>query len=101
VFLKFEHVEFDWDSGNTEKCQKHGLSIDEIQKLFANDPLVVLDHVHSGVEERLLAMGRGPGGRMIFVGFTIRFRAGRRLVRPLTARYMREKEYLRYAKTSS
>jgi len=34
--------------------------------LFANDPLVVLDHVHSGVEERLLAVGRGPGGRMMF-----------------------------------
>jgi len=101
VFLPFDHIEFDWDAGNAAKCQKHGLSIAEIEGLFANDPLVVLDHVHSVVEERLLAMGVGPGGRMMFVGFTIRFRDGRRLVRPVTARYMRKKEYLRYAKTSS
>jgi hypothetical protein len=31
VFLPFEHVEFDWDDVDTAKCQKHGLSIDDIR----------------------------------------------------------------------
>jgi uncharacterized protein len=25
---------FDWDSGNRKKCQKHGVSIAEIESLF-------------------------------------------------------------------
>jgi uncharacterized DUF497 family protein len=25
---------FDWDTGNTEKCHKHGLTIEEVESLF-------------------------------------------------------------------
>jgi hypothetical protein len=25
---------FDWDEGNVAKCQKHGLSVEEIESLF-------------------------------------------------------------------
>ena len=25
---------FDWDDGNRDKCQKHGVSIGEIERLF-------------------------------------------------------------------
>ena len=31
---------FDWDGGNRAKCQKHGVSIAEIEALFANNPRV-------------------------------------------------------------
>ncbi len=99
--LSLKDLGFDWDDGNIAKCQKHGLSMGEIELLFACDPMVVLDHAHSVIEERLLAIGRGPSGRMMFVGFTIRVRGDRRLVRPITARYMREKEVRRYAQTST
>jgi hypothetical protein len=29
---------FDWDEGNRAKCQKHGVSIPEIEELFAQGP---------------------------------------------------------------
>ena len=32
---------FDWDEGNKSKCQKHGVSIAEIEALFhKSDPLI-------------------------------------------------------------
>jgi hypothetical protein len=29
---------FDWDDGNLEKCSKHGVSLDEIEDLFSDQP---------------------------------------------------------------
>ena len=83
---------FDWDTGNRQKCQKHGLSIAEIEACLLSDPRTAPDLKHSGSEERLMAVGRDSRGRAMFVVFTIRLRNGRRLIRPLTARYMHEKE---------
>ena len=31
---------FDWDEGNREKCQKHGVSIAEIEDLFTQSPRI-------------------------------------------------------------
>lgn len=31
---------FDWDSGNYAKCQSHGLSIAEIEAVFAATPRI-------------------------------------------------------------
>jgi len=92
---------FDWDAGNTAKCQKHGLSINEIEELLAGDPLVVEDERHSLDEKRLIAIGLNRNGRMIFIEFTIRRRAGLQMIRPVTARYMREKEFFRYVGRTS
>ncbi len=39
-----------------------------------------------------MAVGRDSRGRAVFVVFTIRVRDGRRLLRPLTARYMHKAE---------
>jgi uncharacterized DUF497 family protein len=93
-------ADFDWDDGNRLKCQKHGVSIEEIQALFDNDPLVAPDLVHSDEEDRLIAIGISSTGRRIFVIFTYRDRDERRLIRPVSARYMREKEFLRYVRGS-
>lgn len=93
----FEQAEFDWDAGNTLKCQKHGLSIEEIEALFANNPRIVLDECHSQTEKRLVAIGMSRSGKAVFVGFTIRAHGTRELIRPITARFMRDKEFLRYA----
>ncbi len=30
---------FDWDDGNIEKCQKHGVSLEEIEALFLDKSL--------------------------------------------------------------
>lgn len=92
---------FDWDSGNRSKCQKHGVSITEIEGLFAGDPLLATDAKHSGNEMRWRAVGRTPAGRYVFLAFTIRHHEGRQWLRPISARYMHEKEVRRYEEGQS
>ena len=89
---------FDWDEGNRRKCQKHGVSIAEIEALFSGAPRVAPDPKHSKEEDRLIAVGRTSSGRALFVGFTLRKRNKRRLIRPVTARYMHAKEIAAYEK---
>ncbi len=48
-----------------------------------------------------MAIGRTGRGRAIFVVFTFRVRAGKRLIRPLSARYMHSKEIESYENESS
>jgi hypothetical protein len=67
---------FEWDDGNRAKCQRHGVSVAEIESLFARPVMVLPDDAHSGAEERLRAVGRTAGGRHVFLVFTIRRRGG-------------------------
>jgi uncharacterized DUF497 family protein len=83
---------FDWDAGNRAKCQKHGLTVEEIETFLRNDPLIAPDLRHSLSEQRFLAVGRDSRGRGMFVVFTMRKRDGLTLLRPLSARYMHRKE---------
>ena len=83
---------FDWDSGNLQKCQKHGLSVAEVEAFLLSDPRTAPDLKHSDREGRLMAVGRDSRGRAVFIVFTIRVRHGRRLIRPLSARYMHRTE---------
>jgi uncharacterized protein len=93
---------FDWDDGNTTKCQKHGVSIAEIEALFASDEFTVFnDDLHSEDEERFRVIGRNAGGRHIFLGFTFREIKSQVYVRVLTARYMHKKEIYNYAQKTS
>ncbi|HEY3741751.1 MAG TPA: BrnT family toxin [Bryobacteraceae bacterium] len=87
---------FDWDEGNRTKCQKHGVSIAEIESLFATGPRVAPDPKHSAEEDRLIAAGRTSGGRPLFVAFTMRAKDHGRLIRPVSARYMHAKEVAAY-----
>src|SRR5579863_8505182 len=91
--------EFDWDEGNREKCTKHGVSIEEIEYVLAHaETLVRPDSKSSTHEERMLAIGISSEGRFTFVVFTPRLtRLGLRL-RPISARYMHEREIKKYAK---
>jgi len=89
---------FDWDEGNREKCQKHGVSIAQIEDFFMNSPRIAPDSKHSDSEDRLIAIGRVKAGRPIFVAFTLRTKEGRRLIRPVSARYMHAKEMEAYEK---
>jgi uncharacterized DUF497 family protein len=92
---------FDWDSGNRIKCQKHGVSIAEIEALFHHSPRVAPDPKHSATEDRLIAVGKAGTGRPLFVAFTMRTKEGRRLIRPVTARYMHAREIAAYEKESA
>lgn len=55
---------FDWDSGNLPKCLGHGVSLAEIEALFAGEVFVVRDTLVVG-ERRVLCFGKGAG-RWIF-----------------------------------
>jgi uncharacterized protein len=92
---------FDWDEGNRGECQKHGVSIAEIEDLFTQSPRVAPDPRHSGDEDRLIAVGRTNAGRSVFVAFTMRTKSKRRLIRPVTARYMHAQEIAAYEKESA
>ena len=89
---------FDWDDGNRSKCQKHGVSLRQIEALFAHSPRIAPDSKHSADEDRLLAVGRTTTGRPLFVAFTIRTKNKRRFIRPVTARDMHAKEIAAYEK---
>ena len=91
---------FDWDAGNRAKCEKHGVSVAEVEGLFSSPLLLVPDASHSQSEERLRAIGKTASGRSVFLVFTIRVRAGKRLIRPVSARYMHRKEVKHYEKES-
>ena len=91
---------FDWDAGNRDKCRKHGVSLAEIEAVLGGHPLIAPDLGHSAGETRSIAVGRTPAGRAVFIAFTLRMTGGRRLFRPISARYMRAKESQRYESQS-
>ena len=95
--MKIQVNGFDWDDGNREKCQKHGLSQKEIEYFFQqNEVFITPNPKHSDDEERYLAIGRSRKQKPMFVVFTLRDVNGERLIRPINARYMHEREAKRY-----
>jgi len=99
--MNWQVSEFDWDRGNRRKCQKHGVSILEIEDLFTRSPRIAPDPKHSEDEDLLIAVGRTNAGRPVFVAFTLRTKNKRRLIRPVTARFMHAKEIAAYEKESA
>ena len=92
---------FDWDKGNVDKCRKHGVSLAEIEGLFARPVMILPDHAHSIIEERRKAIGRTEAGRYVFVVFTLREdESGECFLRPISARYMHQKEIDAYEKAN-
>jgi uncharacterized DUF497 family protein len=89
---------FDWDKANQEKCQKHGVSIAEIESLFGRTIVILPDVDHSLVEHRFRAIGRTSGGRLMFVVFTQRGSGEDIKIRPISARYMHRREANNYEK---
>jgi len=94
---------FDWDRGNRAKCQKHGLSIAQIESLFVR-PLAILPNVaDSRDERRFCAVGLTDSGRRVFLVFTLRRKGDKhggdkQLIRPISARYMHKREIESYEK---
>lgn len=87
---------FDWDDGNIAKCQKHGVTIAEVEAVFGNPHHLAPDIVHSIAETRFLVIGKGAGPRPILVAFTLREIEGDTFIRPISARYMHRKEIDHY-----
>ncbi len=90
---------FDWDDANRDKCQKHGLTIGEIESVFAGEVWVGPDPFPSEIETRFRAVGMAETGRHAFIVFTMREAGGLRLIRPVSARYMHAKEVEGYERS--
>ena len=82
------------------RCNRTPAESSKTEALFAHSPRIAPDPKHSADEDRLIAVGRTSTGRPVFVAFTIRTKHGRRLIRPVTARYMHAKEIAAYEKES-
>jgi hypothetical protein len=91
---------FNWDQHNRGKCQKHGVSLAEIEALFDGEIMVKPDMAHADVEERFNAIGRTAAGRYVFLVFTLRVVMGAKLLRPISARFMHLKEVRHYEEAS-
>ncbi|EJW09659.1 Uncharacterized protein DUF497 [Rhodovulum sp. PH10] len=92
---------FDWDVGNRTKCERHGVTIAEIEDLFRRPVRVAPDPAHSTHEERFKAIGRTEAGRFVFLVFTLRRRGRHTLLRPISARYMHAKEVRHHEEEAS
>ena len=88
---------FAWDKANRSKCQKHGVSIAEIEHVLAHaETLIAPDIKNSRLEPRFLAIGVTKEGRFTFVVFTPRQTRDGIFMRPISARYMHRKEIAKY-----
>ena len=79
-------IGFDWDDGNVEKCQKHGVSRHEIELALGSHPAVAPYLKHSDSEQRFIAVQRNTEGRPMFIAFTFRQAAAGVPIRPDSAR---------------
>jgi uncharacterized DUF497 family protein len=91
-----EFAGFDWDGGNRTKCQKHGISIAEIESVFSGPVVILPDKENTQGERRFRAIGSTPKGRRAFVVFTLRNHGRGVLLRPISARYMHNREVKNY-----
>ena len=85
---------FDWDDGNWPKCGKHGVPREEIEQVFRGTPAVMPDPFPG--EPRMRAIGKTAAGRYVFVVFMPREISGQTKLRPISARYMHQKEVAHY-----
>ena len=93
-----EFVGFDWDEGNWPKCAKHGVSREEIEQVLLGTPSVMPDP-HPD-EPRMRAIGKTETGRYVFLVFMLRRIDGETRLRPISARYMHQKEIDGYERKS-
>ena len=90
-------MEFDWDDGNRDKNLQHGVHDSEIEEAFLDSRCFVAAKLTVGREERHILFGRATSsGKYLRVVFTVRMGEGRRLVRPISAVEMSERNKRRY-----
>ena len=85
---------FDWDQGNWPKCGKHGVSREEIEQVLLNSPAVMPDPHQN--EPRMRAIGKTDDERHIFLVFMLREIENKFFLRPISARFMHQKEIDHY-----
>jgi len=64
-------LEFHWDAANIRHIARHGVTTEEGEQVFANDPMIVGRQDYPE-EERSLCFGRTNGGKFLTVIYTER-----------------------------
>jgi uncharacterized protein len=90
-------LRFDWDGGNLAKCSAR-VPREEIEALLSRDDTKPDLDPFQG-EARYRVKGVGPGGRPMFVVFTFRLIGGHVHIRPISARYVHDKEARKWPKS--
>lgn len=85
---------FDWDEGNWPKCGKHGVSREEIEQALLGSPAVMPDPHQQ--ESRMRAISKTKARRYVFLVFMLRQVDGQTKLRPISCRYMHQKEIDHY-----
>lgn len=86
---------FEWDSGNSDKPKKHGLTLEEVEEAFFDEQRIVFDDWrHSKTEKRLTILGKTKQERLLNITYTIR----KDKIRVITARDINKKEVYLYEK---
>lgn len=65
-FKKWSH-QFDWDSGNLLKNMKHGISWDNIERIFDLEVYLAGEIVYNGSERRWLVFGEFEQGQWALI----------------------------------
>jgi uncharacterized protein len=88
-------MKFEWDNNKAQvNVDKHGVSFEEAQTVFA-DPLAAIfdDEGHSDEESREIIVGHSIGNRLLLVCFTQRSEVVRLIsARPATKRERKDYE---------
>lgn len=90
--MKIQGVE--WDDGNWPKCGKHDVSQSEIEHVLRYMAIRIRDPNPN--EKRFRTAGPTLSGRHIFIVYTYREYDNGVFIRPISARYMHEKEVKSY-----
>jgi hypothetical protein len=87
-------MNFDWDGANKDHIAAHGVTPEEVEEVFANNPMDLEFQVVNG-EDRYTSVGHTRLMRILLVLWTLRGEA----IRPVTAFDVSSaltKEYLAY-----
>ena len=88
-------------TGRTGPNAKSTVFLSVIESMFQRPVAVFPDPAHSDQEERFKAIGKNDEDRSIFVVFTLRSQRGQVFIRPISARYMHQREVDYYEKKAA
>ena len=84
--------DFDWDDDNLEKVARHGITLEEIEAVFADPSRLSVPAYRVQGERRRAIVGATDEGRILFIVFTVR----RGLARVVTAYEAGDRDRRRY-----
>jgi uncharacterized DUF497 family protein len=76
LMLVADELVFDWDEANVAHIARHNVTPEEVEQVFANDPMDLRVDIVDG-EERYASVGHTNGPRVLVLAWTMRADATR------------------------